>query len=92
MREEELPTNPILVNDADGEKKFPYWILGNLCLESDIVYSRAIPFAREVEEDDILIFPNMAAYHMDFYETESISHPKKVKYFVNKNGDLHRDE
>lgn len=27
MREEELPTNPILLDDENPEKKFPYWIL-----------------------------------------------------------------
>lgn len=91
MREEELPTNPILLDDENGEKKFPYWILGNLCLESDIVYSRAIPFGREIREDDILIFPNMAAYHMDFYETESILHPKKSKFFIDENENIVAD-
>lgn len=82
MREEELPTNPILLGDAENEKKFPYWILGNLCLESDIIYSRSISFGSEIEENDIIIFPNMAAYHIDFYETESILHPKKVPYYL----------
>lgn len=91
MREEELPTNPILVDDADGEKNNFYYFLGNLCLESDMIYSRNIGFARQVHENDIIIFPNMAAYHMDFYETESIAHPKKVKFFEDKNGDLARD-
>mgnify|MGYP001018153148 FL=1 len=91
MREEELPTNPILVDDADGEKNNFYYFLGNLCLESDMIYSRNIGFARTVHENDIIIFPNMAAYHMDFYETESIAHPKKVKFFEDKNGDLARD-
>ena len=91
MREEELPTNPILVDDADGEKNNFYYFLGNLCLRSDIIYSRNIGFARKVHENDIIIFPNMAAYHMDFYETESIAHPKKVKFFEDKNGDLARD-
>lgn len=87
MREEELPTNPILINDGPGPKENAYWILGNLCLESDIIYSRNIAFWRPVLEQDILIFPNMAAYHMDFYETESIGHPKKSRYFI-KNGTL----
>lgn len=91
MREEELPTNPILVDDADGEKNNFYYFLGNLCLRSDIIYSRNIGFARKVQENDIIIFPNMAAYHMDFYETESIAHPKKVKFFEDKNGNLVRD-
>ena len=91
MREEELSTNPILVDDADGEKNNFYYFLGNLCLESDMIYSRNIGFARKVHENDIIIFPNMAAYHMDFYETESIAHPKKVKFFEDKNGDLARD-
>ncbi|MBB1554013.1 alanine racemase [Candidatus Gracilibacteria bacterium] len=91
MREEELPTNPILVDDADGEKNNFYYFLGNLCLESDMIYSRNIGFARKVQDNDIIIFPNMAAYHMDFYETESIAHPKKVKFFEDENGDLVRD-
>lgn len=91
MREEELPTNPILVDDVDGEKNNFYYFLGNLCLESDMIYSRNIGFARQVHENDIIIFPNMAAYHMDFYETESIAHPKKAKFFEDKNGDLARD-
>jgi orn/DAP/arg decarboxylase 2 len=65
--------------------------LGNLCLESDIIYSRSISFSREVKEDDIIIFPNMAAYHMDFYETESISHPKKIPYTI-VNDDLVLDK
>ena len=91
MREEEIPTNPILLNDENWEKKFNYWFLGNLCLESDIIYSRSISFSREVKEDDIIIFPNMAAYHMDFYETESISHPKKIPYTI-VNDDLVLDK
>lgn len=91
MREEELPTNPFLIDDDNFEKKFPYWILGNLCLESDMIYSRAVPFGKKAKENDIIIFPNMAAYHMDFYETESISHPKKVKYFQDENDNLFLD-
>lgn len=96
MREEELPTNPFLVEFSDEKPcqnhENSYWILGNLCLESDYIYARSIPFHREVVADDVIIFPDMAAYHMDFYETEAIAHPKKVKFFVDENGDLKRDE
>lgn len=95
MREEELPTNPFLLEDFGKNPAknhdFEYWILGNLCLESDIIYSRNVPFSRKVVADDIIIFPDMAAYHMDFYETESILHPKKVRYFHSQNGTLELD-
>lgn len=56
-----------------------------------MIYSRNIGFARKVQDNDIIIFPNMAAYRMDFYETESIAHPKKVKFFEDENGDLVRN-
>lgn len=97
MREEELPTNPVLLEDFRGEKipqnhDFSYWILGNLCLESDIIYSRDIPFSRKIVEDDIIVFLDMAAYHMDFYETEAISHPKKLRFYEDENGNLFEDK
>lgn len=95
MREEELPTNPFLAEywheALPKNHENSYWLLGNLCLESDIIYSRSIPFHRAVKTDDIIIFPDMAAYHMDFYETESILHPKKKRFFVDENGILQED-
>lgn len=92
MREEELPTNPILIDDIyNSNKKFSYYFLWNLCLESDIIYSRTIDFGRSVTEDDIIIFPNMGAYHQDFYETESIAHPKKQRFYIDENDILHPD-
>jgi hypothetical protein len=30
---------------------------------------------------DILIFPDMAGYHMDFYESRAIQHPYKSRYY-----------
>lgn len=91
FREEELPTNPILLNSSNPQDtKTRYWILGNLCLESDILYSRDIEFPREITKDDIIIFPNTSAYHMDFYETESIRHPKKQKFYISSDS-LHPD-
>lgn len=92
MREEELPINPVLL-DFVGENPpqthtHSSFIFGNLCLESDYIYARAIPFHREVVADDIIIFPDMASYHMDFHETESIFHPKKVRYFQDENDHL----
>ena len=80
MREEELPTDPFLLGENDG-KHHEYSLLGNLCLESDIFFCRHVHLHREARIWDIIIFPDIGAYHTDFYETESISHPKKSRYF-----------
>ncbi|MBP9779188.1 hypothetical protein KBD33_01025 [Candidatus Gracilibacteria bacterium] len=80
MREEELPTDPFLLGENDG-KHHEYSLLGNLCLESDIFFCRHVNLSREARVGDIIIFPDIGAYHTDFYETESISHPKKSRYF-----------
>lgn len=92
MREEELPINPVLIDfigqDPPKDYTHLYYIFGNLCTESDVIYARSIPFHREVHADDIIIFPNMGSYHMDFYETETIAHPKKVRYFQDEHDHL----
>lgn len=84
MREEELPTDPFLLGEDDG-KQYEYSLLGNLCLESDIFFCRCVNLLREAQIWDIIIFPDIGAYHTDFYETESISHPKKSRYFQVEN-------
>jgi len=89
MREEELPTDPFLLGESDG-KYHEYSLLGNLCLESDIFFCRHVHLYREAKVWDILIFPDIGAYHTDFYETGSISHPKKSRYFQ-KNNTLYPD-
>lgn len=95
MREEDLPMNPFLLDFAwenpPLHQQYSYYLFGNLCLESDMIYARSVPFHREVHADDILIFPDMAAYHMDFHETESILHPKKTRYFQNEHDYLFLD-
>ncbi len=80
MREEELPTDPILLW-SDSGKPHAYSLLGNLCLESDIIYCRRVQLTREAQIWDILIFPDIAAYHMDFYETRSLQHPNKSRFY-----------
>lgn len=80
MREEELPTDPFLLGESD-RGHHEYSLLGNLCLESDIFFCRHVHLSREGRVWDVLIFPDIGAYHTDFYETGSISHPKKSRYF-----------
>ncbi len=80
MREEELPTDPYLLGEWETSI-YKYSLLGNLCLESDIIYCRQVHLTREANIWDILIFPDIAAYHMDFYETRSIEHPNISRYY-----------
>ena len=84
MREEEIPTNPYLLGNPEWAKDHHYYLLWNLCLESDYIFSRKVGFTRKVENSDLIIFPDLGAYHMDFYETNSILQPNKSRYFVEK--------
>jgi diaminopimelate decarboxylase len=48
MREEELPTDPFLFGVEDTEI-YEYSLLGNLCLESDIIYCRNVRLKAEAK-------------------------------------------
>jgi diaminopimelate decarboxylase len=46
MREEELPTDPVILGKINTGI-YEYSLLGNLCLESDIIYCRNVRLQAE---------------------------------------------
>lgn len=65
----------------------PVYLAGMLCLEGDMILKRKIYTGLPLEEGDVLLFTNTAAYSMDFNKTESIMRPTARKLAVFRNGD-----
>jgi diaminopimelate decarboxylase len=58
------------------------YFVGNLCQEHDMIYRHKTFLPRLPHRDDLVIFVNTAAYHMDFNESASIQHPTAKKLVV----------
>lgn len=72
--EQEMLVDPILISKDSEEKKASVgcYLLGNLCLESDLIFKHKIFFDKIPQEGDLLIFVNTAGYFMDFSESRTI--------------------
>ena len=62
-------------------------IVGNTCLEIDVLSWRKIGFSRLPQAGDILVYPNTAGYQMDSNESEfhRIPLPEKLAAFKKNN-------
>lgn len=58
------------------------YFVGNLCQEHDVIYRHKTFLPRLPRRDDLVVFVNTAAYHMDFNESASIQHPTAKKLVV----------
>lgn len=59
-----------------------YYLAGNLCLESDLIFRRKVFLPSPPRKGDLFAFINTAAYMMDFSATNSIMQPKARKVAV----------
>ena len=82
----EMFMDPILISQNIDNKTNKAFVLGNLCLESDLIFKRKIEFDNTPRKDDLLIFINTAAYSMDFNESQTIMQniSKKIVFSNNK--------
>jgi diaminopimelate decarboxylase len=83
MGDHEIFVDPIVLNNND---KKPVFFIGNLCLENDFIFKRKV-LVNNPRVDDIVVFVNTAGYYMDFEESTSIMHDRKVKVAVKKEAD-----
>ena len=79
--EQEMMLDPVLISDQDAEEGSGF-IVGNLCLESDVIYKHRTFFDQMPQNGDILAFINTAAYNMDFAENKAIHHSTAEKMAV----------
>ena len=80
MGNSEIFVDPIILNN---DKICGFFMVGNLCLESDFIFKRKL-FLNQPKVDDLVAFVNTAGYYMDFEESESIMHDKKKKVIIRK--------
>lgn len=61
-------------------------LVGNLCLESDVLAWRKVKFSCTPVEGDLLVFPNTAGYQMDFIESRMhrLPLPQRLALFEDK--------
>ncbi|MFF8292427.1 Y4yA family PLP-dependent enzyme [Streptomyces sp. NPDC016309] len=61
-------------------------LMGNLCLESDLITRRVVHLPRLPRPGDLLAFPNTAGYCMDFGATHAQRQPVARKVAVHREG------
>ncbi|TCT16091.1 diaminopimelate decarboxylase [Natranaerovirga pectinivora] len=92
MADQELFIDPIVIYKnkitTTKDKDIGVYFIGNLCLESDLIYKHKVYLQEIPSIGDMIIFPNTAGYFMDFNATESIMQPiaKKVAVTNSQNG------
>jgi diaminopimelate decarboxylase len=58
-----------------GTSGHPVYLLGNLCLEADLITRRMVFLPALPEVGDLLVFPNTAGYFMDFNADQALHQP-----------------
>ncbi|ABR47825.1 Orn/DAP/Arg decarboxylase 2 [Alkaliphilus metalliredigens QYMF] len=87
MGDQELFIDPIIIHRSkvtDLQEDKGVYFIGNLCLESDLIFKHKIFINQLPANGDIVIFPNTAGYFMDFNATDSIMQPIAKKVAVVK--------
>jgi len=87
----EFMVDPIILKNSKeqskrlAEKDEGVFFLGNLCLETDIIQKHKTYLEENLNEKDLIIFPNTAAYHMDFGEATPIQKKTAQKAVIYQN-------
>jgi diaminopimelate decarboxylase len=87
---QELFVDPIILSPNPNTNHSEFYMLGNLCLENDVLCMRKIFSTSTPQRGDIFVFANTAGYFMDFNATNSIMHnpAQKLAVYQNAVGDL----
>ncbi|MGN9811360.1 Y4yA family PLP-dependent enzyme [Micromonospora sp. BQ11] len=81
LEEHGVMMDPILlparasVPPATGSDGHPVYLLGNLCLEADLITRRAVFLPTLPQAGDVLAFANTAGYFMDFSADHALHQP-----------------
>ncbi|OII70649.1 alanine racemase [Streptomyces sp. CC77] len=87
-----LLVDPVLVprrEEGGGGGPVGVYLLGNLCLESDLISRRAVYLPRAPRTGDLLAFVNTAGYFMDFTADRAMMQPvaRKAAVYGGPGGD-----
>ncbi|MBB2941226.1 diaminopimelate decarboxylase [Actinoplanes lutulentus] len=94
LEEHGVLMDPVLVPRLRVPKEEPaadrsegVFLLGNLCLESDLITRRKVHLPRRPQAGDLLAFVNTAGYLMDFTATDALLAPQGRKVAIHRTGD-----
>ncbi|WP_439030799.1 Y4yA family PLP-dependent enzyme [Gordonia terrae] len=80
LEEHGVQLDPVLVpRNATPRDSGSGYLIGNLCLESDLISRRKIFFPAMPAAGDLLAFPNTAGYFMDFSADHALGQPVATK-------------
>ncbi len=68
-----VPASPVA--DAPAAQGHPVHLLGNLCLEADLITRRTVYLPTLPRVGDLLAFANTAGYFMDFSADHALHQP-----------------
>ena len=78
IEEHGVAMDPILLparRSAAGSQPAGVYLLGNLCLESDLITRRQVFLPQLPQRGDVLAFANTAGYFMDFSAGQALMQP-----------------
>src|SRR5262249_23039530 len=76
--DQELFVDPIICYSdtvPSNDHRVGVFFAGNLCVESDLIYRHKKFVKRCPDQSDLVVFPNTAAYCMDFSASNAIMQP-----------------
>jgi diaminopimelate decarboxylase len=88
MEEHGVLMDPIMIATprSDDDTPVGVFLLGNLCLEADLITRRKVFLPARPHPGDLLAFANTAGYFMDFNATHAAGHPPARKVAVYRHG------
>ncbi|GIF06658.1 type III PLP-dependent enzyme domain-containing protein [Actinoplanes siamensis] len=92
LEEHGVLMDPVIVPRPGDRRTGPagFYLLGNLCLETDLITRRKVCLPVEPRPGDLLAFVNTAGYHMDFNATHAMHQPVARKVAVYRSGGARR--
>lgn len=85
--------DPILLRDnASADEPTGVYLLGNLCLEADLITRRQVFLPARPEPGDVLAFANTAGYLMDFHAGQALMQPTARTVALDVRGGWRLDE
>lgn len=96
LEEHGVLMDPLLVPGPAGaapeavEGPTGVYLIGNLCLEADLITRRKVFLPARPRPGDLLAFPNTAGYFMDFSADAALHQPVARKVAVTRNEDTWR--
>ena len=84
--EQEMFVDPILVSQKENADKVDSgaFLVGNLCMENDVIFNRKVFFETMPQKGDLLVFINTAGYFMDFEQSTTLGQKVATKVILSQ--------